>query len=113
MPQDAVLARVNLFDESERLQPRDDAAGRRAETLVKEDRLRVVLVTMRAGVESNEHSTPGPISIQVLSGRFEVDCEGETSELGAGDLISLAGNADHVVRATEDGAFLLTIGWGH
>jgi quercetin dioxygenase-like cupin family protein len=112
MPGKPILSRVNLNAEIERLQPRDDAAGRRAEILVKDDRLRVVLVTMRAGIESSEHSAPGPISIQVLRGRFEVDCERETSTLGVGDLISLAENVDHVVRATEDGAFLLTIGWG-
>jgi quercetin dioxygenase-like cupin family protein len=106
-----VLGAFDLAAEGERLPPGDEPAGRRAETLVKEERLRVVLVTMRGGAELREHSAPGPITIQALRGRFAVDAGGERRELPAGTLLALAAGAPHAVRALEDGAFLLTIGW--
>ena len=111
MGTDAVLARHSLPEKSEQLQPRDDEAGRRAEILVKEDDLRVTLVTMRTGVQLDEHAVPVSISIQVLSGRFEVIYDGQSDTLGAGGLIALRKNVPHTVRAVEDGAFLLTLGW--
>lgn len=106
-----VLAHCSLTDEIERFAPRDDESGRRAQILVKEDDLRVTLVTMRSGAETAEHSAPSSISIQVLQGRFEVTFGADSARLGPGDLISLRHEASHSVRAIEDGAFLLTLGW--
>jgi quercetin dioxygenase-like cupin family protein len=111
MTNNAVLARYSLTDEIERLQPQNDEAGRRAEILVKEDDLRVTLVTMRAGIQLDEHSVPVSLSIQVLSGRFEVTFDGQTDTLGTGQFIALKKGTSHAVRAVEDGAFLLTLGW--
>jgi quercetin dioxygenase-like cupin family protein len=111
MADDAILAKCVLEDEIRRLQPTDGEAGRRAEILVKEDDLRVTLVTMRAGIELDEHSVPVSISIQVLSGRFELIHDGETTTLQTGSFIALRKKVSHTVRAVEDGAFLLTMGW--
>jgi quercetin dioxygenase-like cupin family protein len=108
---DVVLGEFALLDEIERYPPGDGASGRRAETLVKNDELRVVLITMRAGAALQEHTAPGPITIQTLRGRFAVDVEGSERELGIGGLIAIATGAPHAVRALEDGGFLLTIGW--
>lgn len=106
-----VLAKYSLPDAIERLSPRDDESGRRAEILVKEDHLRVTLVTMRAGIELAEHSARAPITFHVLQGRFAFEYEDESEEMGPGDLISLRADVDHRVKAIEDGAFLLTLGW--
>jgi len=108
---DAILGEFRLQDEIDRLQPGDSRSGRRAETLIKTDRLRVVLVTMRAGAELQEHSAPGPITIQALEGAFEVTVGVAVRPLEAGSLISIQAGARHAVRATGDGAFLLTISW--
>ena len=109
---DAILGEVRLQDEIARLEPGDSRSGRRAETLVKSDRLRVVLITMRSGAELQEHSAPGPITIHSLTGSFEVEVAGnESRQLAAGDLISIQTDVRHSVRALEDGAFLLTISW--
>lgn len=108
---EAILGEFRLQDEIARLQPDDSRSGRRAETLVKSDRLRVVLVTMRAGAELQEHSAPGPITIHALSGTFDVDVGGGSRVLAAGDLISIDGGVRHAVRSVDDGAFLLTISW--
>jgi quercetin dioxygenase-like cupin family protein len=111
MTEETVLARHSLADEIERLQPQDGEAGRRAEILVKEDDLRVTLVTMRSGVQLDEHTVPVSISIHILSGRFAVIHDGETDTLAAGEFIALKKHVPHTVRALEDGAFLLTLGW--
>jgi quercetin dioxygenase-like cupin family protein len=111
MADNSVLAQHSLTDEIERFRPGDNEAGRRAEILVKEDDLRVTLVTMRSGVELDEHAVPVSLSIQVLSGQFEVHYDQDTARLVAGDFIALRKNVRHTVRSLEDGAFLLTLGW--
>jgi quercetin dioxygenase-like cupin family protein len=106
-----VLCDVRLADASAELSPAESAAGRRARTLLKHDQLRVVLVTMRAGAELQEHRAPGPITIQALDGRFSVSAGGGTQIIDAGQVIALAPDTPHSVSAIADGAFLLTIAW--
>ncbi|MEZ4520511.1 MAG: cupin domain-containing protein [Thermomicrobiales bacterium] len=108
---DGILGEFRLQDEIARFEPGDSSSGRRAQTLIKTDRLRVVLVTMNAGAELQEHSAPGPITIHALEGAFDVQIGQETRNLGAGELISIQENVRHAVQATADGAFLLTISW--
>lgn len=106
-----ILERFDLNEEIDRFPPDDTAAGRRAETLIKTDRLRVVLVTMQAGVTLAEHSAPGPITIHVLRGRFAVTGKEREHELSAGGLVAFGSHERHSVRALDAGAFLLTISW--
>lgn len=108
---DGFLGTFNIDERIEMFPPGDKVAGRWAETLVKADGLRVVLVTMRPGITLHEHSAPGPITIHALRGRFTVTFEDQERELGPGHLIALAAGVRHTVAAVEDGAFLLTIGW--
>lgn len=105
-----VLGEFTLADEIARFPPGDQGGGRRAETLIKTEGLRVVLVTMHAGVELHEHTAPGPITIQAVRGRFAVDVAGTEHALAPGSLIGIAVGERHSVRALEDGAFMLTIG---
>ena len=93
----AFLGFFNVRDEIERFQPGADSSGRRAETLIKTDGLRVVLVTMRTGISLNEHTAPGPITIHALSGRFQVTFEDQHRALGPGDIVSLAGGVRHAI----------------
>ncbi|CAN5808633.1 hypothetical protein BH20CHL2_BH20CHL2_05590 [soil metagenome] len=109
---DGFLGMFNVHEEINQYQPGDTAAGRRAETLIKTEGLRVVLVTMRAGITLHEHTAPGPITIHALRGRFVVTFADEERELGPGDIISLSAGVRHAVNTLADGAFLLTIGWG-
>lgn len=109
---DTLLGTFNVDQEIERFRPGDTEAGRRAETLIKTDGLRVVLVTMRAGISLHEHIAPGPITIHAVRGRFEVTFDEEVRELGPGDIVALATGVRHAVATLADGAFLLTIGWG-
>ncbi len=109
---DTLLGTFNVDEEIRRFRPGDTEAGRRAETLIKTDGLRVVLVTMLTGITLHEHTAPGPITIHAIRGRFAVTFEGEEREIGPGELVSLASGVKHAVRTVEEGAFLLTIGWG-
>lgn len=109
---DDLLGMFNIEHEIEQYLPTDTEAGRRAETLIKTDGLRVVQVTMLTGITLHEHTAPGPITIHAIRGRFVVTFENEERELGSGELLSLASGVRHAVRTIEDGAFLLTIGWG-
>jgi quercetin dioxygenase-like cupin family protein len=111
MGDDVILARHSLTNEIDRFRPGDNEAGRRAEILVKEDDLRVTLVTMRAGVELDEHSVPVSMAIQVLEGRFELVYGGDSVTLEQADFVALRKDVAHAVRAVTDGAFLLTLGW--
>lgn len=104
------LGTFDLATEIARFPPGDGASGRRAETLIKTDGLRVVLVTMRAGAVLHEHTAPGPITIHAADGRFAVAAPDGERELAAGHLLALGAGVRHSVRALADGAFLLTIG---
>ena len=104
------ITQVDLNAEIERFPP-DVPSGRRSETLIKTPRLRVVLITMRAGAELHEHVAPGTITVQPIRGRFAFTAGDDEREIMAGTLISVEGGVRHAVRALEDGAFLLTIGW--
>jgi quercetin dioxygenase-like cupin family protein len=106
-----ILGVFDLNAEIARFPPGEGASGRRAETLVKTDRLRLVLVTMRAGASLDEHTSPGPITIQALRGRFVVSARDREHALNEGGLIALDAGVPHAVRALADGAFLLTIAW--
>ncbi len=111
MQQSSVLGQFNLAEEMQTFDPSDRTSRRRAETLIKTDRLRVVLVTMLEGGELQEHTAPGPITIHALTGAFTVHVDDGDIDIPAGNLISIEAGARHAVRATQDGAFLLTIGW--
>jgi quercetin dioxygenase-like cupin family protein len=109
----AAQEHVTQFDLNAELEkfPPDVPSGRRSETLIKTPRLRVVLITMRAGTELREHVAPGTITVQPIRGRFVFTAGDDEREIVAGTLISVEGGVRHAVRALEDGAFLLTIGW--
>lgn len=106
-----MLAEHDLNALMTRLDPAGTAAGRRAETLLKTDGLRLVLVTMRAGTLLDEHDAPGPVVLQGLRGSLELLLADEVHPLEPGTVVALAPGVRHAVRAVADGAFLLTIGW--
>jgi quercetin dioxygenase-like cupin family protein len=107
----AILGTYDLQAEIERFTPDPaGASGRRAETLIKADGLRVVLVTLRAGASLHEHAAPAPITIHCLRGAIAVSVGESSYELAGHGLISIAAGARHAVTAREESAFLLTIG---
>lgn len=87
------------------------SGGHRARTLIKDDELRVVLVSLRAGARLEEHHAPGRITIHALSGHLTVRVAAEAIDLNAGQLVTIARSVSHDVEAHDESAFLLTIAW--
>ncbi len=105
------VRQIDLAQEARAL--REDETWRReghnASTLVKNERLRVVLVDMHAAARMGEHRTGSRVSIQVLTGRVRVVIPGRVLEVPAGQLVALDASMPHDVEAVEQSSFLLTI----
>jgi quercetin dioxygenase-like cupin family protein len=86
-------------------------SGQNAKTLVKYDRLRIVLIALKARSKIPEHQTEGHISIQTVVGHIRVRAQGRSFELRSGGLLALDEGLPHDVEAVEESAFLLTIAW--
>lgn len=106
-----ILGMYSLVTEIERYDPSGTKSGRRSETLVKTDDLRVVLVTMEENTLLRNHAAPGTVTIQCLLGQFAVQVDDDDIVLESGSILTLAPGVEHAVRAHATGAFLLTIGW--
>ena len=84
-------------------------ARRNAVTLLKQPRLRVVLVALQGGAELASHQTDSPITVQALEGRVAVRVGVDEFVLSAGQLLTLRPGLEHGVRAQNESAFLLTL----
>lgn len=111
----AEVIRRNIGDELEKLKQApswERESGRSAETLVKYEEFRIVLVRMKPGSYMSHHKAEGPISIQAVRGKIRVHLPGDAMEdLKPGDLLTLDRCLEHDVEALEESAFLLTIAW--
>lgn len=68
-----------------------------------------VLIAFDEGGNMDEHQANGVVSIHVLEGALEVNAAGESHKLGGGQILMLAPNIRHDVRATEKSKMLLTV----
>jgi quercetin dioxygenase-like cupin family protein len=108
---DAPLLTFDLSDGLAQLK-REDAwahAQRTGITLLKGQRLRVMLVALHAGTTIPSHQVDGPITVQVIEGTLRFRTEAQTLTLQAGHLVTLQGEMPHAVEAVEESAFLLTL----
>ena len=111
----APLLTFDLGAESKRLRLEEHwlRDGRISKTLVKYSDFRIVLILMQAGTLMQEHQADARISIQVLSGRVQIQLSEKTVALSVGDLLVLEKCQPHDVKALEESAFLLSISWPH
>jgi quercetin dioxygenase-like cupin family protein len=84
-------------------------SGRNAITLTKEPTLRLVLLLLGKGTTMPEHQTPGPLTLQVLSGLVAFRAGDSAKEVGPGELIVLESAIGHEIEALEESAVLLTL----
>lgn len=85
-------------------------AGKRASKLaLSGDAARVLVFAFDAGAELTEHSAPGPILVQGLTGHLEFSTDEETVELRPGGMLHLDARVPHAVRALEPSKMLLTM----
>jgi quercetin dioxygenase-like cupin family protein len=102
---------LDLGSESEGIWDQVDQvnAGHTARTLVKQGKLRIVLMALKKGARIPEHTADGESAFQVLSGRIAIDAEGERHELEEGQLMGLTSLIPHDLEAIEDSCVLLTV----
>jgi quercetin dioxygenase-like cupin family protein len=87
------------------------AHGHNARTLVKHSEFRLVLITLREGMQIHEQQVAERISLQTLRGSLRVHIPTETLELSAGRLIALDRQLPFSIEALSDSEFLLLLGW--
>ena len=77
--------------------------------LFKSINLEVMRLVLLAGKSLPPHEVPGEITIHCIEGSLDVELEDTTVRLEAGELLFLAGNAKHGVKAATDASALVTI----
>lgn len=88
---------------------RRSSAARSATTVVggHEHAMRQTVIALCAGAELAEHENPGEATIQVLTGRVELQVGDDSWQGRSGDLITIP-DARHTLLAHEDAVVLLT-----
>lgn len=78
-------------------------------TLVRAEHLEVFRLILPAGKATPEHKAAGTITIQCLEGVAELNTNGQTQRLHAGEMVYLADAEPHAVKALEDTSLLVTM----
>ena len=81
--------------------------------LFKSEDLSVLRFVLAAGQQLPAHQMPGEITIQCLEGCLEVTCEGTPKTLHAGEMLFLARQTVHAVKALQAASALVTIALKH
>lgn len=77
--------------------------------LFKSEDLEVFRLVLPAGRRLPPHQVPGEVTIQCVEGALDIELDGSTTALQAGEMLLLAGGARHGVHATADSSALVTI----
>jgi quercetin dioxygenase-like cupin family protein len=77
--------------------------------LFKAKDLEVMRLVLTAGRSLPPHKVPGEITIQCIEGSIDVEAEGQSHLLHAGQLLYLSGNVLHSVTALESASALVTV----
>lgn len=81
----------------------------RSHALFKADHLEVIRLVLQAGEEMPSHAVAGEITLQCIEGRIAFTCNAGVRELAAGQLVRVAADEPHALRAIEASSLLLTI----
>lgn len=68
-----------------------------------------IRISMQSGAEMKEHSAPGDIMVQVLSGEIEFSVEAQVFNLKSLDMITLKANVPHSLKALKDSIIRLSL----
>lgn len=83
--------------------------GRQTKNLARESWMSIVMMAMESGDALHEHSAPGTVTVQVLSGHAAISAEEHAIDLRPGELVVFQPNICHDIRAEEQSVVLLTI----
>lgn len=86
-----------------------DPDGERTVALFKSQDLEVMRLVLSAGKGLPPHKVAGEITVQCLSGHLAVHTVQGAHELRAGQMLYLAREAVHDVRALQDSTALVTV----
>lgn len=78
-------------------------------SLLRTANLQLLRLVLPTGHHMPEHRVPGELTIQCLHGRALIGTAQGPRELAAGQLVALAGDEPHDVRAPEAAVLLLTL----
>jgi quercetin dioxygenase-like cupin family protein len=81
----------------------------RTVALFKSDQLEVIRLVLAAGKSMPTHKVSGEITIQCVEGTLDVQVNGSSTLLAAGQLMFLLGEVPHSVTAREPASALVTI----
>jgi quercetin dioxygenase-like cupin family protein len=81
----------------------------RTVALFKSEQLEVMRLVLAAGKTMPTHKVSGEITIQCVEGLLDIDVNGESTLLAAGQLMFLHGEVQHSVTAREPSSALVTI----
>jgi quercetin dioxygenase-like cupin family protein len=84
-------------------------AGQKTVALFKSGQLEVIRLVLPAGKSLPAHKVAGEITIHCVEGRLDIQAEGCSHELAAGQLLYLRGGVVHGVVSLEDASALVTI----
>ena len=87
----------------------DRLPAEKTSALFKSLDLEVMRLVLLAGKALPPHRVPGEITIHCLEGSLDVQLDDATVRLEAGELLFLARNAMHGVKAVTDASALVTI----
>lgn len=89
--------------------------GHAARTLVRENDLRVVLITMRSGARIAEHLADATVMIHLLKGKVRLHLGGKDEhraiDLEPAQLLALPKGLAHDLEAIVESSVLVTLGW--
>jgi quercetin dioxygenase-like cupin family protein len=83
--------------------------GRSARTLLKAGPLRLVLIALGAGGTVQEHTAPGPVTLQAVRGTVSVRAGGRDYALAAGEVLAIPARVPHALHASAPSGVLLTM----
>ena len=104
----------HIFDLNEAVrklknEPHPATEGHRQIALYHYGSVTQVLFVFEAGGGLEKHSANGVVSIHVLQGALTVVANEQKNELQAGQVLMLAPNVPHDVRASDESQMLLTV----
>jgi quercetin dioxygenase-like cupin family protein len=83
--------------------------GIRSKILLEDANCRYVLMTLTAGTQVAEHSSPRNATVHAIEGRGLLTLEGKDIALTSGVFIFMPAKARHAIQAKDNLAFLLTL----
>ena len=89
--------------------PSTTSSSHAAATLIENDDVKVVRLTIGKGKEISPHTAPGALLVQCVAGRVEFTALGRTCELNCEQLFYLPAGERHSVKSLDDATLLLTI----